>query len=63
MKRQKVILLTVFVFVMVLTGSMAAMAAGGFTDVPENAYYADAVTYVSENGLLVGTALGNFLQI
>ena len=60
MKRQKVILLTVFVFVMVLTGSMAAMAAGGFTDVPENAYYADAVTYVSENGLLVGTALGQF---
>lgn len=43
---------------LVLTGSALAV---GFSDVPEKAWYADAVRYVSENGLMNGTGGGRFL--
>lgn len=48
---------------MLLTMAPAAFAAGadtGFTDVPNNAWYAEAVQYVTDNGLMSGTGNNQF---
>lgn len=48
---------------MLLTMAPAAFAAGadtGFTDVPSNAWYAEAVQYVTDNGLMSGTGNNQF---
>lgn len=39
---------------------LSASAKTGFTDVPENAWYAPAVKYVEENGLMNGNGDGTF---
>lgn len=40
--------------------TISASAAGRFTDVPETAWYREAVDYVSEKGLFSGTGNGTF---
>lgn len=48
---------------MLLTMAPAAFAAGadtGFTDVPSNVWYAEAVQYVTDNGLMSGTGNNQF---
>ena len=48
---------------MLLTMAPAALAADantGFTDVPNNAWYAEAVQYVTDNGLMSGTGDNQF---
>lgn len=49
-------------FVLLLTVSLltAAASAASFSDVSKDAWYSDAVEYVSELGIMVGDAEGNF---
>ena len=58
MKKFRAIFSAIFTMVMVLTCAMPALAAGTFSDVSANAYYAEAVTYASENGLVSGMEQG-----
>ena len=60
MKKFRTIFSVIFSMVMVLTCAMPAMAAEIFSDVSADAYYAEAVTYASENGLISGTEQGVF---
>ena len=60
MKKFRAIFSAIFTMVMVLTCAMPALAAGTFSDVSANAYYAEAVTYASENGLVSGMEQGIF---
>lgn len=58
MKRVLSLILAVIV---ILSASVTALAADtGFDDVPENAWYADAVAYVRDNGLMSGTSATTF---
>ena len=50
MKKLRSILSMILVVAAMLTYSVTALAASGFSDVSEGAYYAEAVTYASENG-------------
>ena len=40
--------------------SVPASAVGRFTDVPDNAYYADAVEWAVENDITFGTGANTF---
>ena len=60
MKKLRSILSMILVVAAMLTYSVTALAASGFSDVSEGAYYAEAVTYASENGLISGTAPEQF---
>lgn len=40
--------------------AQASSCNSGFTDVPENAYYASAVTWAAENGIASGTSATTF---
>ena len=60
MKKLKSFVAAVMAMAMLLTCSMTAMAAGGFSDVPADAYYTEAVEYATENGLMTGTEPGLF---
>lgn len=58
MKRKLKILLTIF-----LAGSMliaSSAQAASFPDVAADADYAEAINYVSEQGIIVGDSAGNF---
>lgn len=47
--------------IVILSTSVTALAADtGFDDVPEDAWYADAVAYVREHGLMSGTSATTF---
>ena len=46
--------------VLMLSLAVPAFAAGGFTDVADNAWYADAVSYVQSHGLMSGTGNNRF---
>jgi protein tyrosine/serine phosphatase len=45
---------------LVLTLGMTALAAGEFSDVPEDAYYADAAVWAAEKGITTGDEDGTF---
>ena len=60
MKKLRSILSMILVVAAMLTYFVTALAASGFSDVSEGAYYAEAVTYASENGLISGTAPEQF---
>ena len=47
-------------FVLMLSLAVPAFAAGGFTDVADNAWYANAVSYVQSHGLMSGTGNNRF---
>ena len=46
--------------VLILTLSLSALAATDFTDVPEDAWYAQAVTYAQQAGLMSGVGEDSF---
>lgn len=63
MKKWKQLLSSLMAAAMLLTGAPSAFAAvsdTGFTDVAANAWYADAVEYVRDNGLMSGTSTTTF---
>ncbi len=64
MKKLKKILASVLSVAMLLTAAPAAFAAddasAGFTDVASGAWYAQAVEYVSANGIMGGTSASTF---
>ncbi len=57
MKRTISILLAL---VLLVGTAIPALAAGGFTDVADNAWYADAVSFVQNRGLMAGTGNNRF---
>ena len=63
MKKWKQLLSSLMAAAMLLTGTPSAFAAvsdTGFADVAANAWYADAVEYVRDNGLMSGTSTTTF---
>ena len=63
MKKWKQLLSSLMAAAMLLTGAPSAFAAvsdTGFADVAANAWYADAVEYVRDNGLMSGTSTTTF---
>ena len=63
MKKWKQLLSSLMAAAMLLTGAPSAFAAvsdTGFADVAANAWYADAVEYVWDNGLMSGTSTTTF---
>ena len=63
MKKWKQLLSSLVAVAMLLTGAPSAFAAvsdTGFTDVAANAWYANAVEYVRDNGLMSGTSTTTF---
>jgi hypothetical protein len=57
MKRTRNILALALTIVIALsTGAFALAADTAFTDVPADAWYAEAASYCYENGLMVGTS-------
>ena len=60
MKKTKNILSVILALCMLSMLSPAALAAGGFTDVPDDAPYADAVLWASENVETVGKSDTSF---
>ena len=63
MKKWKQLLSSLMAAAMLLTGAPSAFAAvsdTGFADVTANAWYADAVEYVRDNGLMSGTSTTTF---
>jgi flavodoxin len=61
MKQLKTTLLMLLILCLTLAfGSTALAADNTFTDVPANAYYANAVAYVQNNGLMTGTTATGF---
>lgn len=60
MKRIASILLTLVLIFSMGTAVSAAEGSAGFSDVPSGSWYADAVSYVSENQLMSGTAADAF---
>lgn len=60
MKSLKKILSVLLTVTMLLAISVPAFAADAFTDVADGVWYADAVRYASENGLMSGTGDGRF---
>ena len=57
MKRTISVLLAL---VLLLSTAIPALAAGGFSDVADNAWYADAVSFVQNRGLMAGTGNNRF---
>ena len=56
MKKMKRLLTAVIATALVIATIPTALAAGGiFSDVPNGAWYADAVDYVYEHGIMNGT--------
>lgn len=55
MKKSKIILMSI-----VAVYCLAISAVAAFSDVDENAYYADAVEYVSSQGIITGYSDGSF---
>lgn len=61
MKRMKRLLTVLLAAAMLLSTLPMALAAGGiFRDVSDTAWYADAVTYVQEQGIMTGTSETTF---
>ena len=61
MKKLKQIISSIAAAALLLATAPAAFAANtGFTDVPNNAWYAEAVQYVTDNGLMSGTGNNQF---
>ena len=63
MKNRKRLFSALLAVVMMLTMSVSAMAASndtGFSDISADAWYADAVEYVRDNGLMNGTSATTF---
>ena len=63
MKNLKKLVSAFLAVVMLLAMSMTAFAAvsdTGFSDVAANAWYADSVAYVRDNGLMGGTSTTTF---
>lgn len=56
MKRLALIGVTVVVAAALMLSALAASRESGFSDVPDGAWYADAVEYVREHGLMSGTS-------
>ena len=61
MKKMKRLLTAVIAAALVIATIPTALAAGGiFSDVPNGAWYADAVDYVYEHGIMNGTSATTF---
>ena len=61
MKKMKQFLTAIMAAALVIAAIPTALAAGGvFSDVPDGAWYADAVEYVYDNGLMSGTGATTF---
>ena len=61
MKRMKRLLTALLAAAMLTATLPMALAAGGiFRDVPENAWYAEAVSYVQDKGIMTGTSDATF---
>lgn len=60
MKRFAALLLSITLLCGVLLVPAAAVEEPAFSDVPENAWYADSVAYAVENGLFFGVGEGRF---
>lgn len=60
MKSLKKIFSVLLTVIMLLAVSVPAFAAEAFSDVASGIWYADAVSYVSEHGLMTGTGSGQF---
>ena len=58
MKRKRTIILPLMLLTALLL-TLSAVAAG-FTDVPEDSYYASAVAWALENGVTTGTSATTF---
>ena len=52
--------LTVCMLLSIQTAAFAAVNDNGFLDVPADAWYAGAVAYVHDNGLMNGTGADTF---
>lgn len=60
MKHMKKLLSLALALVICLSLAVPAFAASGFSDVPDNAYYAKAVSWAVEQGLVKGTSSTTF---
>lgn len=60
MRRPILSMLLAFCMLLSCTLSAAAVEENGFSDVPADAWYADAVVYCQENGLMSGTSATTF---
>jgi len=58
--RKSLCLLLAFALMIFCNLPAGAAASGSFSDIPQNAYYADAAAYCSEHGLISGTGNGKF---
>ncbi len=60
MKNKRFMLLSVVLAAALLCGAFISAFAAGFNDVPEEAWYAEAVAYVQEQGLMKGNSATEF---
>lgn len=60
LKKLTSVFLAVIMLLAMSTTAFAAVSDTGFSDVAANAWYADAVTYVRDHGLMIGTGTTTF---
>ena len=58
--KKTITFILVLAMVLSMTGSVFAVSSKDFTDVPNGAWYADAVTYAAEHNLFSGTSATEF---
>ena len=60
MKRKPTVLLTIALAILLAALLTVCASAAAFGDVPQDAYYAPAVAWASENGVTTGTSETTF---